>query len=250
MLAVIDYEIGNRIDNITDWALRTVQEALPVRSRQNAHTITKEAIFHYVYGVLHDPVYREKYALNLKREFPRIPFYKDFWQWADWGKELMDLHIGYESVTPAKLKRIDVPDEKARKAGLAPKCMLKADKDGGRIIARQRNDANRHPARSLGLQTRQPLRARMDSRPVQRKETQRPDHPREVQHLPLRRLQREGHRPADARDDGERSDCSHRNVDEKRAPMTVTLHNSQEPFHLVRRGDSRDLVLLGNGLYR
>ena len=27
-----------------------------------------------------------------------------------------------------------MPDEKARKAGLAPKCMLKADKDGGRII--------------------------------------------------------------------------------------------------------------------
>ena len=46
----------------------------------------------------------------------------------------MDLHIGYESVTPAKLKRIDVPDEKARKVGLAPKCLLKADKDGGRII--------------------------------------------------------------------------------------------------------------------
>ena len=46
----------------------------------------------------------------------------------------MDLHIGYESVTPAKLKRIDVPDEKARKAGLAPKCLLKADKEGGRII--------------------------------------------------------------------------------------------------------------------
>ena len=60
--------------------------------------------------------------------------YKDFWQWAEWGKELMDLHIGYESVTPAKLKRIDLPDEKARKAGLPPKCILKADKDGGRII--------------------------------------------------------------------------------------------------------------------
>ena len=113
---------------------RSVQQALPTGSGKKDHAITKEAIFHYVYGVLHDPIYREKYALNLKREFPRIPFYKDFWQWAEWGKELMDLHIGYESVTPAKLKRIDVPDEKARKAGLAPKCMLKADKDGGRII--------------------------------------------------------------------------------------------------------------------
>jgi predicted helicase len=40
--------------------------------------ITKDALFHYVYGVLHDPAYREKYALNLKREFPRIPFTADF----------------------------------------------------------------------------------------------------------------------------------------------------------------------------
>jgi predicted helicase len=46
----------------------------------------------------------------------------------------MDLHIGYESVTPAKLKRIDMPDEKARNAGLSPKCILKADNDGSRII--------------------------------------------------------------------------------------------------------------------
>lgn len=46
----------------------------------------------------------------------------------------MDLHVGYESVAPAKLKCIDLPDEKARKAKLSPKCILKADKDGGRII--------------------------------------------------------------------------------------------------------------------
>jgi len=83
--------------------------------------------------VLHDPVYREKYALNLKREFPRIPFYADFWQWADWGKALMELHIGYEAVTPYRLVRTDVHDEKARKAGLAPKAMLKADKEVGAI---------------------------------------------------------------------------------------------------------------------
>jgi predicted helicase len=91
--------------------------------------ITKEDIFHYGYGVLHDPVYREKYALNLKREFPRIPFYPDFHQWADWGKELMELHIGYESVEPAKLKRTDTDDD-----GHTPKAMLKADKENGRIL--------------------------------------------------------------------------------------------------------------------
>lgn len=116
--------------------------------------ITKEAIFHYCYAVLHDPLYREKYALNLKREFPRIPFYTDFWQWAAWGEALMKLHIGYESVEPFKLKRTDIPDEKARAAQspppqaspggrggkgekqssiLAPKALLRADKDAGSI---------------------------------------------------------------------------------------------------------------------
>jgi predicted helicase len=133
-VALYRWESGGRIDNVTDWGLEQFRKHYePDRNKKHAR-ITKEAIFHYVYSVLNDSTYRDKYAVNLKREFPRIPFYKDFWQWSEWGKELMDLHIGYESVTPAKLKRIDVPDEKTRKAGLAPKCLLKADKDGGRII--------------------------------------------------------------------------------------------------------------------
>jgi predicted helicase len=125
---------GGRVENITDWAVEQFRKNYRAIGSKTERQITKEAIFHYVYSVLHNPVYREKYAINLKREVPRIPFYKDFWQWAEWGKELMDLHVGYESVTPAKLKRSDLPDEKARKAGLPPKCILKADKDGGRII--------------------------------------------------------------------------------------------------------------------
>ncbi|WP_374544460.1 type ISP restriction/modification enzyme [Rhodoblastus sp.] len=92
-----------------------------------ADQITRDDIFHYVYGVLHDPVYREKYALNLKREFPRIPFYPDFRQWAAWGERLMALHIGYETVEPWPIQRHDIPDEKARAAGVAPKCVLKSD---------------------------------------------------------------------------------------------------------------------------
>ena len=99
--------------------------------KKGKRQLSKDDIFHYVYGVLHDPVYREKYALNLKREFPRIPFYRDFWQWAAWGEALMALHIGYESVEPWPLKRIDTPDDKARAAGVTPKAMLKADKDSG-----------------------------------------------------------------------------------------------------------------------
>jgi predicted helicase len=98
-----------------------------------SRAITKDDIFHYVYGVLHDPEYREKYAINLKREFPRIPFYPDFWAWAAWGERLMALHIGYEAVEPWPLDRIDEPDERAREAGVAPKAMLKSDHDNGTI---------------------------------------------------------------------------------------------------------------------
>ena len=124
---------GHRFDNITDWGLKQFQEHYEQTSAHQAQAITKEAIFHYCYAVLHDPIYREKYALNLKREFPRIPFYPNFWQWAAWGKDLLDLHIGFEKVEPFKLQRTDVPDEGARTSGMPPKAMLKADHDSGSI---------------------------------------------------------------------------------------------------------------------
>ncbi|HOJ17772.1 MAG TPA: N-6 DNA methylase [Ignavibacteriaceae bacterium] len=91
---------GNRHDNITDWALNQF------RTHYKDKKITKEDIFHYVYAVLHNPAYRKKYELNLKREFPRIPFYKDFRKWTAFGKELMHLHINYEEAEPYPLKVI------------------------------------------------------------------------------------------------------------------------------------------------
>lgn len=132
---------GERIDNITDWGLRQFHKAYGKDGQaggaslvaEKATTITKLDIFHYVYGVLHDPLYREKYAENLKREFPRIPLYPDFWAWAAWGKRLMELHIGYETVDPWPLARTDTVDERARAAGVAPKTILKADTDKGVI---------------------------------------------------------------------------------------------------------------------
>lgn len=119
---------GEKLDNITDWALNKFAQHYG-----KAAKITKDDIFHYVYGLLHDPVYRETYAINLKREFPRIPFYPDFRQWAEWGEQLMTMHIGYEGVEPWPLDRLDQPDEKARAAGVAPKAMLKSDHDTGTI---------------------------------------------------------------------------------------------------------------------
>jgi predicted helicase len=123
------------VDNITDWALKqfTTHYAEEIGKGKTARKVTKEAIFHYCYAVLHDPLYREKYAQNLKREFPRIPFYKDFWQWAAWGEQLMSLHIGYEAVQPFALSRAGQPDAKARAAGMQPKALLRADPAAGSI---------------------------------------------------------------------------------------------------------------------
>jgi predicted helicase len=132
-IALYRFDGRTRVDNITDWSLDQFRKHYQPGRGKKDRPITKEAIFHYVYGVLHDPVYRKKYALNLKREFPRVPFYADFWQWSDWGQLLMDLHIGYESVAPWALARTDVPDEKSRRADLPPKALLKADKDAGVI---------------------------------------------------------------------------------------------------------------------
>ena len=142
---------GNRLDNITNWSLAQF------RTHYQDDSISKEAIFHYTYAVLHHPAYRTKYELNLKREFPRLPFYGNFWQWAAWGKALMDLHINYETVAPFALQRRDAqPKAKANPTPLfaetvgksqlaqtdtdeksghrtAPKPRLKADHLSGQI---------------------------------------------------------------------------------------------------------------------
>jgi predicted helicase len=137
---------GDRIDNITDWGLDQFQ------TQCSNLEITKLDIFHYVYAVLHHPAYRTKYELNLKREFPRIPFYKNFQQWAEWGKQLMDLHIHFEEAEPYELERIgegiidethatiqaSLLDENsttqaATSKQITPKCKLKADKVAGTI---------------------------------------------------------------------------------------------------------------------
>jgi predicted helicase len=59
---------SHRRENITDWALEQF------RSHYHDPSITKWDIFHYIYAVLHHPDYRERYAANLRRELPRIPF--------------------------------------------------------------------------------------------------------------------------------------------------------------------------------
>lgn len=118
---------GERIDNITDWGLNKFT------ARYGKKGVTKDAIFAYCYAVLHDPVYREKYALNLKREFPRIPFYPDFARWVAWGEALMAMHIGYEQVAPWALERSETPQPK-RAPGTHPKPVLKSNAAAGNVV--------------------------------------------------------------------------------------------------------------------
>ena len=92
----------NRQENITDWALAEF------RNHYGDNTITKWDIFHYNYGLLHHPDYREKYQANLKRDRPHIPFAEDFWSFANAGAALADLHVTYESAPKYhKLKHIE-----------------------------------------------------------------------------------------------------------------------------------------------
>lgn len=54
------------------------------------------AVFDYIYGVLHTPAYRQKYAEFLKTDFPRIPWPESpaaFWATSDLGGTLRRLHL-------------------------------------------------------------------------------------------------------------------------------------------------------------
>ena len=112
---------GERVGNITEWGLRAFRE------HYRDDSITAERIFAYAYAVLHDPVYLHDYKGDLLREFPRLPFYKDFEVWARMGQELLDLHLGFESAEPHPLGR----EETGAEPG---KPRLKADKERGVIV--------------------------------------------------------------------------------------------------------------------
>ncbi len=103
---------GERISNITDWGIRRISDHYREEWGKDFDSIYPdginfEDIFAYTYAVLHDPVYRYDYAADLLREFPRLPLYHEFDIWARMGRELLDLHIGFESIEPYPLKRVE-----------------------------------------------------------------------------------------------------------------------------------------------
>ncbi|MDE0020102.1 MAG: N-6 DNA methylase [Candidatus Poribacteria bacterium] len=96
-----DEDGSNRRENITDWALSAF------RSHYGHPSISRWNIFHYVYGLLHHPDYRERYEKNLKRDLPHIPFAPAFRAFASAGAELADLHVNYESAPPYALEMLE-----------------------------------------------------------------------------------------------------------------------------------------------
>jgi predicted helicase len=78
-----------------------VSDATLVDYRQRyGHQLSKEDVFYYVYGVLHSPQYRERYAADLGKMIPRMPMASDFWRFSSAGRDLAEWHLGYESVEP------------------------------------------------------------------------------------------------------------------------------------------------------
>ena len=131
-------EDGKRVSNITQWGIDHINGHYRLEWGDDFETlagpegITAERIFAYTYAVLHDPVYRHDYAVDLLREFPRLPLYPDFLHWAEMGQQLLDLHIGFESAEPYQLERHD-------RDGVNPtRAILRPDKERGTITLDER----------------------------------------------------------------------------------------------------------------
>jgi len=75
-----------------------------------------------VYGVLHSPDYRTTFANDLKKMLPRLPLVEDvrhFWKFSKTGRQLAELHIGYEDIPACKEVIVcydSIPQESINKA--------------------------------------------------------------------------------------------------------------------------------------
>ena len=81
-----------RHDGVTDFALSRARELNP--------KITREDVFYYVYGFLHNQSYRKRFSSDLKKSLPHIPFpngYPVFKEYCKAGRDLAALHLNYET---------------------------------------------------------------------------------------------------------------------------------------------------------
>ncbi len=114
----------NRRENITDWALKQFQDKYGPEA-------TKWNIFHYVYGMLHHPQYRELYKENLKRDLPHIPLLlnqEGFEACVSVGQQLMELHVHYEQAEEYPLQLVPNKEIPYQQRLRVEKMKLSADK--------------------------------------------------------------------------------------------------------------------------
>ncbi|MBE9218461.1 DEAD/DEAH box helicase [Dolichospermum flos-aquae] len=98
LFATATTEQYTKKENIPDSILKEYQQ------KYEDKTITKSDIFYYIYGVLHSPEYKQRFASDLKKMLPRIPFTADFWTFSQAGRELAYYHLNYETIEPYELE--------------------------------------------------------------------------------------------------------------------------------------------------
>lgn len=90
-----------RVPNLSPGFVASLAERLGLRFVSDGRgdlgeTFGPEDVFDYIYGVLHSPTYRSRYAEFLKIDFPRIPLPRDralFIGVAERGRRLVALHL-------------------------------------------------------------------------------------------------------------------------------------------------------------
>ena len=100
LLAEMETGEYRRKENIPDTILADFRKAY------NDAKISKEDIFYYVYGILHSPEYKTRFAADLKKMLPRIPFAADFRAFSTAGRKLAEWHLNYETVDPHPLQEL------------------------------------------------------------------------------------------------------------------------------------------------
>lgn len=89
----------NKKDGISDYIFNLAKQKYSTK-------ITKEDIFYYVYGFLHNEDYKKEFEADLKKLIPRLPLvddYRIFKTYSDIGRELADLHLNYENIEKDKV---------------------------------------------------------------------------------------------------------------------------------------------------
>ena len=130
-----DDATATRVDNITDAALSSYRAAYGPQ-------VTKDDVFHYVYGILHSPDYRSHFAADLKKSLPRIPQVAspdDFRAFVAAGAELAAIHLNYEQIRPYPLRISGEPPTDMTDGRLYDYYRVEKMRFGGKASAKDRS---------------------------------------------------------------------------------------------------------------